>query len=505
VRCSAQRFVQPGSGCGRASTEGFPAPSSLVRWAMALAMVKRSFVCGVIVLGQLGAGEAGAALRSLQQTAPVCDLSSSGQSAMMACCPAGSIGGGHRLLQSVSCDLPPACPSSRCAEGFASFMSTCGETMSAEWGSTEPLLLQFEAFFGNCQQQFGAELEPQLVRPDDPNLQFIGRFRDAQAPAPPPAIGANLPRYAVLNGCLPGHGYYVITDLAECEAAKAVVEPTMLGVQDGGFGAEWANGCFFNAGTVYFGNIGADHAPYTRWSASHQALCSSQPPAPEPAPMPEPMGEFAVMAGCDSGYQVITSVELCEEAKAALVPTLSGVQEGGFGTEWSNGCFFNGDRVYYHNVGVDHDAYTRWSSVHQALCVIGGPEPAPEPELPAQFLVLSGCRSVRQLHIQSSFCSLLGYLEHAPLMSASCIITGLPSHPGSGSLQPGQGRPRAKTRRSPGRRIRCACFVGSFMYFNTETLGSTTCLLSSKLPIESDQAMNGRLDASSTAGANSKR
>jgi ABC-type amino acid transport substrate-binding protein len=70
------------------------------------------------------------------------------------------------------------------------------------------------------------------------------------------------------------------------------------------------------------GNIGADHAPYTRWSASHQALCSSQPPAPEPAPMPEPMGEFAVMAGCDSGYQVITSVELCEEAKAALVPTL---------------------------------------------------------------------------------------------------------------------------------------------------------------------------------------
>lgn len=325
-----------------------------------------------------------------------CDMEISGQSAMMACCPP-IRGGGHRLLQSVSCDLPPACPSSRCAEGFATFMSTCGQAMSAEWGPDEPLFMQFEAFFGDCQQRFGATLKPQRIQPDDPNLQFIGRFHrpGVLSPTPTPApLDPNLPRFAVLAGCQPAQGYYVITDIAECDAAKAVLEPRMVGVQDGGFGNEWANGCFFNSGTVYFGNTGADHSSYGRWSANHRALCSSQPPAHEPTPMPEPMGEFAVMAGCDSGYQIITSLELCEQAKAALTPTLSGVQEGGFGPEWSNGCFFNGDRVYYHSVGVDHGTYTRWSAAHQALCVIAGPEPAPEPEPPAQYLVLAGCNNV---------------------------------------------------------------------------------------------------------------
>lgn len=341
-----------------------------------------------------------------------CDIATSGQSAMMACCPA--IGGGHRRMQSMSCDLPPACPSSRCAEGFATFMSTCGEAMSTEWGADEPLFMQFEAFFGDCQQRFGATLKPQRIQPDDPNLQFVGRFRlpGGLTPTPAPApLDPNLPRYAVLAGCLPSHGYYVITDITDCEAAKAVLEPRMVGVQqDGGFGDEWANGCFFNSGTVYFGNTGADHGSYGGWSANHQALCSSHPPAPEPAP--EPMGEYAVMAGCDSGYQIITSLDLCEQAKAALVPTLSGVQEGGFGQEWSNGCFFNGDRVYYHNVGTNHDTYTRWSAEHQALCVIAGPEPAPEPEPPAQYLVLAGCNNVLR--------SLLGSFLQGTVRIAFC-------------------------------------------------------------------------------------
>ena len=167
-----------------------------------------------------------------------CDIATSGQSAMMACCPA--IGGGHRRLQGMSCDLPPACPSSRCAEGFATFMSTCGEAMSTEWGADEPLFVQFEAFFGDCQQRFGATLKPQRIQPDDPNLQLIGRFRlpgSLQSPTPAPAapLDPNLPRYAVLAGCLPSHGYYVITDITDCEAAKAVLEPRLVGVQDGGF------------------------------------------------------------------------------------------------------------------------------------------------------------------------------------------------------------------------------------------------------------------------------
>lgn len=46
-------------------------------------------------------------------------------------------------------------------------------------------------------------------------------------------------------------------DLDLCNQAKAALEPRLGGVQNGGFGNEWAVGCFFNGGTVYFGTTGA--------------------------------------------------------------------------------------------------------------------------------------------------------------------------------------------------------------------------------------------------------
>lgn len=56
-------------------------------------------------------------------------------------------------------------------------------------------------------------------------------------------------RYAIgPTGC--SGRFTTITDMGICETAKAVLEPTMGGVQAGGFGDEWADGCFFNRGTV---------------------------------------------------------------------------------------------------------------------------------------------------------------------------------------------------------------------------------------------------------------
>jgi|EP01047_Picozoa_sp_COSAG01_P006055 hypothetical protein len=318
------------------------------------------------------------------------DIAVASQAVMVDCCPAGA-SSGHRRTQVASCSLPGMCPSAQCAESFARFISECGERLRGQWGAQSPSFVAFETFFGNCQVLFGAKLEPQLIAPSDPNLQFIGRFLFARPPPPTPQPLGPLPAFAVLPGC--SGSYRVITDIAQCVAAKAVLEPSLAGVQNGGFGAEWSNGCFTNAGTVYFGSYGADHSTYTRWSSSHQALCAFEAPGSTPAPEPEPAARFKVLAGCAHGYEPITDLALCEAAKAALVPTYSGVQQGGFGSEWCNGCFSNGNRVYFHTVGVSHNTYSAWNTQHKALCVIAGPEPAPEPEPLPQFVVMSGCNS----------------------------------------------------------------------------------------------------------------
>jgi hypothetical protein len=344
----------------------------------------------VLVLAGHGSGLG----RNLMEGAGLCDdLAMGSQAAMVDCCPGAVDSGpvsGHRRTQ-VSCDLPGSCPSAQCAESFARFLSECGEDLRDEWGVESPDFMAFEAFFGDCQVRFGSSLEPQLIEPSDPNLQFVGRFLFERPPPPTPEPLGPLPPFAVLPGC--SGSYRVITGLSECEAAKAVLEPSLAGVQNGGFGVKWSNGCFFNGGTVYFDNYGADHSTYTGWSSSHRALCAFLDPGPAPAPEPEPAAEFKVMAGCDRGYQPITNLAVCEAAKAELVPEYTGIQEGGFGAEWSNGCFFNGDRVYFHTVGAEHSTYSAWNAQHKALCVIAGPEPAPEPEPLPQFTVMSGCNS----------------------------------------------------------------------------------------------------------------
>lgn len=71
---------------------------------------------------------------------------------MEACCPSGNHhGGGHRLLQgdSVSCDLPEACPSEECALAFISFMDDCQNFLDANAGFP---IRDFARFKTRCQQ-----------------------------------------------------------------------------------------------------------------------------------------------------------------------------------------------------------------------------------------------------------------------------------------------------------------------------------------------------------------
>jgi hypothetical protein len=85
---------------------------------------------------------------------------------------------------------------------------------------------------------------------------------------------------------------------------------------------------------------------------------------------------FKAMPGCSGGYEMILDLALCNAAKAVLQPTFTGVNDGGFGSEWSNGCFFNGNTVYFHAVGADHggyDAHGGFSATHQTMCVAKSP------------------------------------------------------------------------------------------------------------------------------------
>ena len=93
--------------------------------------------------------------------------------------------------------------------------------------------------------------------------------------------------------------------------------------------------------------------------------------------------QFRREKGCSAerkgDFAVITDADDCEAAKAALMPDyFSGVVLDGFGSEWANGCFFNGDTVYFHNVGdpkahSSPDSYTAnggWGlPSHEALCM----------------------------------------------------------------------------------------------------------------------------------------
>jgi len=130
--------------------------------------------------------------------------------------------------------------------------------------------------------------------------------------------------YRVMAGC--SAGWSVITDASRCAAVKAALVPAFSGVQEGGFGNEWANGttaplpvarllplCFICSTAGYY------HLPL----------------------YPQP------------GFH------------ACLMPSRR------------SGCFYNGNGVYFHTVGDqnahsgDQTTYTAnggWRDTHQALC-----------------------------------------------------------------------------------------------------------------------------------------
>ena len=454
----------------------------------------------------------------------ICDLETEAAAAMGDCCADGS---GHRRQQAADCVLPSMCPSVQCADSFGRFLGLCGEQMRESWGPSDPQVSLFAAFYDDCSSRFGETLPSQVILPNDPNMQLIGRFMSLATSAvpgdglpfaeqagcadsyraittltqceaakdilqpelrgvrsastlyasetrawphgcftsagsvyfnaadgesceddpagvlaalgvdctrdveqygcsfdmsllgmPPGTLSSSLcpltcgictatnspplyewtddhfalceldipapPLYAIMAGC--SGGYLVIQDLLQCQSAKALLEPDMGGVVEGGYGSEWANGCFFNQGIVYFGTYGASHTAYSSWNGQHQAICIL-------GEEEGPIAEYEVMAGCADGYETIRDLSLCESAKNTLEPAMNGVQSGGFGDEWSQGCFFNGDTVYFTTTGTEHSSYNNWNSGHQALCILSGPEPAPEPEPMPAYEVMAGCHN----------------------------------------------------------------------------------------------------------------
>ena len=89
--------------------------------------------------------------RRRTQAGATCDsasLTARTDEAMDACCPSGSSGGGHRILQA-SCELPDTCPSAECAAIFMPYFEDCDALLSTMPGVP---VEQFRAFYSSCQE-----------------------------------------------------------------------------------------------------------------------------------------------------------------------------------------------------------------------------------------------------------------------------------------------------------------------------------------------------------------
>ena len=89
--------------------------------------------------------------RRRTQGGATCDsasLTARTDEAMDACCPSGSSGGGHRILQA-SCELPDTCPSAECAAVFVPYFEDCDALLSTMPGVP---VEQFRALYGSCQE-----------------------------------------------------------------------------------------------------------------------------------------------------------------------------------------------------------------------------------------------------------------------------------------------------------------------------------------------------------------
>eukprot|EP01045_Picozoa_sp_COSAG04_P015379 COSAG04_NODE_1211_length_7719_cov_2.630232_9_plen_783_part_01 len=129
--------------------------------------------------------------RTQSATCDSSTLTARTDAAMDACCPSGSGGGGHRILQA-SCELPDTCPSAECAAVFVPYFSDCGAVLSS---MPQLPLDQFRGFYGSCQDMSSGS---QLMLGDaEPAMIFHVLVVDeatAQSGSMFPGSGGDLPR-----------------------------------------------------------------------------------------------------------------------------------------------------------------------------------------------------------------------------------------------------------------------------------------------------------------------
>ena len=122
--------------------------------------------------------------------------------------------------------------------------------------------------------------------------------------------------------CLPGAG--MIESLEECQAAAETIGLPWAS----GAGTEWASGCLFHGGNVYY----SDHADGTTQNPTDAYICNVA-------------GPVLTYTHCLPGEGMIESMAECQAAAASIGATWA----SGAGTEWASGCLFHNGGVYYSN------------------------------------------------------------------------------------------------------------------------------------------------------------
>jgi len=149
---------------------------------------------------------------------------------------------------------------------------------------------------------------------------FACGYCGAEPEAEPAAAAGPVQVGIVFQHCPPGAG--MVGTEAECQAAAAAVGVPYAGQA----GTEWASGCLYHAGSVYY-------SPYEEGTTEN----------PTDAFMCTTAGPALTFQHCLPGEGMIETEAECIDAAA----TVGAPYASAAGTEWASGCLFHGGSIYY--------------------------------------------------------------------------------------------------------------------------------------------------------------
>ena len=127
--------------------------------------------------------------------------------------------------------------------------------------------------------------------------------------------------------------------MAECQAAATSIGATWAS----GAGTEWASGCLFHGGGVYY----SDHDDGSTQNPTDAYICNVA-------------GPVLTYTHCLPGEGMIEGMSECIAAAEAI-----GAQWNGHaGSEWASGCLFHNGGVYY----SDHADGTTQNPTDAYIC-----------------------------------------------------------------------------------------------------------------------------------------